>query len=75
MIDLEILKEGSAVHAAVEFRNGGSTPKVPAEALLAPGGRHGVTVRTGDLEDNPASRRVSSSGAWPEGLRAGAEGP
>lgn len=82
MIDVEALEEGDVVYAAVEFRNDGSIPDLPEDALLAPAGSRGVIVRKGHLEDAPdqtvflvrfedADRNLGPSlGAWPEELRA-----
>lgn len=48
---LEHCSPGDVVHAAVEIRNDGSIPDIPAEAVLAAPGTRGVIVNIGHLEE------------------------
>jgi nitrogen fixation protein NifZ len=50
---LENLEPGDMVFAAIEIRNDGSVPDLPAEALLAQPGTRGVLLNTGHLEEQP----------------------
>jgi nitrogen fixation protein NifZ len=50
---LDNLEPGDMVFAAIEIRNDGSVPELPAEALLAQPGARGVLLNTGHLEEQP----------------------
>lgn len=81
-MSLDKLEPGDMVFAAIEIRNDGSVPELPAEALLAQPGSRGVLLNTGHLEENPDAvlylvrfedenhELGPPVGCWPEELSA-----